>query len=126
MRTPRTTPRAPGRALIRAALASFGAGPALPGRRDAWQIETLLDGTVTGFIIPTRTAYDASISYFGVLPEHRGNGHVHELLSQMVQGHHDDGKQRIVGTTDAANIPMRAAFEGAGSVITRVRIVHAQ
>lgn len=28
----------------------------LPGRRDAWQIATLRDGTTAGFIIPTRTA----------------------------------------------------------------------
>ena len=40
--------------------------------------------------------------------------------------HHDDGQDRIVGTTDAANTPMRAAFERAGFAGTRVRIVHAQ
>ena len=98
----------------------------LPGSRDAWQIATLLDGTTVGFIIATRTAYDASISYLGVLPEHRGHGFVHELLSQMVHMHHQDGQQRIVGTTDAANVPMRAAFERAGFEVTRVRIVHTQ
>ncbi|MEE6273189.1 GNAT family N-acetyltransferase [Georgenia wangjunii] len=97
----------------------------LPGRRDAWQIATLPDGTMAGFIIPTRAAYDASISYLGVLPEHRGHGYVHELLSQMVHVHHDDGQERIVGTTDAANTPMRAAFERAAFKVTRVRIVHA-
>ena len=98
----------------------------LPGRRDAWRIATLFDGTAIGFIIATRTAYDAGISYLGVLPEHRGHGYVHELLSQMVHVHHDDGQQRIVGTTDAANRPMRAAFKSAGFEVTRVRIVHAQ
>lgn len=97
----------------------------LPGRRESWQIAALADGTTVGFIIPTRTAYDASISYLGVLPEYRGHGHVHELLSQMVHVHHDDGQDRIVGTTDAANFPMRAAFEGAGFKVTRVRMVHA-
>ncbi len=96
----------------------------LPGSRDAWQVATRDDGSVVGFTIATRTAYDASISYLGVLPEHRGHGYVDELLAQMVHLHHDDGQQRIVGTTDAANVPMRAAFERAGFEVTRVRIVH--
>lgn len=98
----------------------------LPGNRDTWQIATQRDGATVGFIIPTRTAYDASISYLGVLPEHRGQGYVHDLLAEMVHVHHDDGQQRIVGTTDAANTPMRAAFDRAGFTATRVRIVHEQ
>jgi ribosomal protein S18 acetylase RimI-like enzyme len=98
----------------------------LPGSRDAWQIATGLDGTVVGFIIATRTAYDASISYLGVLPEHRGHGYVHDLLAQMVLMHHEKGERRIVGTTDAANTPMRAAFKRAGFAVNHVRIVHAQ
>jgi RimJ/RimL family protein N-acetyltransferase len=98
----------------------------LPGDRAAWQIATLHDGTTVGFIIPTRTAYDASISYLGVLPQHRGNGYVHDLLAEMIHVHHDGGQQRIVGTTDAANTPMRAAFDRAGFTVTRVRLVHEQ
>jgi ribosomal protein S18 acetylase RimI-like enzyme len=98
----------------------------LPGDRHAWRTAHLPDGTTVGFIIPTRTAYDASISYLGVLPEHRGHGFVHDLLAVMTHVHHDDGQDRIVGTTDAANTPMRAAFERAGFTVTRVRIVHAQ
>ncbi len=97
----------------------------LPGSRDAWQVATALDGTVVGFIIATRTAYDASISYLGVLPEHRGHGYVHDLLAQMVLMHHGNGERRIVGTTDAANTPMRAAFQRAGFAVTHARIVHA-
>ena len=98
----------------------------LPGERNAWRVAQLHDGTVVGFIIPTRTAYDASISYLGVLPEHRGHGYVHDLLAEMVHIHHDDGQPRIVGTTDAANLPMRSAFERASFTVTRTRIVHAQ
>ena len=98
----------------------------LPGERNAWRVAQLHDGTVVGFIIPTRTAYDASISYLGVLPEHRGLGYVHDLLAEMVHIHHDDGQPRIVGTTDAANLPMRGAFERASFTVTRTRIVHAQ
>lgn len=98
----------------------------LPGEREAWRTAQLPGGTTVGFIVPTRTAYDASISYLGVLPEYRGRGYVHDLLTEMVHVHHDDGQARIVGTTDAANTPMQAAFEQAGFSLTRVRIVHAQ
>lgn len=98
----------------------------LPGERGAWRIAELDDGTTIGFIIPTRTAYDASISYLGVLPDHRGQGYVHELLAQMVRHHHDNGQKRIVGTTDAANHPMRSAFEQASFTVTRMRTVHSQ
>jgi ribosomal protein S18 acetylase RimI-like enzyme len=98
----------------------------LPGRRDAWRIAELPDGTTVGFVIPTRTAYDASISYLGVLPEHRGHGYVDDLLAEMVHVHHDAGEIRIVGTTDAANVPMRQAFERASFAVTRARIVHEQ
>ncbi|MFG6403102.1 GNAT family N-acetyltransferase [Microbacterium sp. P04] len=98
----------------------------LPGDRDAWQIATLRDGSTVGFIIPTRTAYDASISYLGVVPEHRGKGYVHDLLAEMVHVHHENGQHRIVGTTDRANAPMGAAFTRAGFTVSRVRIVHEQ
>jgi ribosomal protein S18 acetylase RimI-like enzyme len=96
----------------------------LPGKREAWRLARLHDGTIVGFIIPTRTAYDASISYLGVVPEHRGRGYVDDLLAEMVFVHHDDGEARIVGTTDAANTPMRRAFERASFAVTRVRFVH--
>ena len=98
----------------------------LPGERDAWRTAVRHDGATVGFIVPTRTAYDASISYLGVLPRHRGHGYVHDLLAEMVHVHHDSGQSRIVGTTDAVNTPMRAAFEAAGFTVTRVRIVHAR
>ena len=103
----------------------------LPGDRVAWR--TALgpdglgpDGETVGFIVPTRTAYDASISYLGVLPGHRGNGYVHDLLAEMVHVHHGADEPRIVGTTDAADLPTRAAFARAGFSVTRVRIVHAR
>ena len=98
----------------------------LPGERDSWRVAVLDTGETVGFIIPTRTAHDASISYLGVLPGHRGNGYVHDLLAEMVHVHHDDGQARIVGTTDAANTPMRSAFDRAGFRITRKRIEHEQ
>jgi RimJ/RimL family protein N-acetyltransferase len=96
----------------------------LPGRRSDWKIAELPSGDTVGFIIPTRTAYDASISYLGILPEHRGQGFVNDLLATMVRMHDADGAERIVGTTDAVNSPMRAAFERAHFKVTRTRMVH--
>ena len=51
---------------------------------------------------------------------------MHDLLAEMVHVHHGADEPRIVGTTDAANLPMRAAFARAGFSVTRVRIVHAR
>jgi RimJ/RimL family protein N-acetyltransferase len=51
---------------------------------------------------------------------------VDDLLAEMVHVHHDSGEIRIVGTTDAANVPMRRAFERASFAVTRARIVHEQ
>ncbi|MBO1755009.1 GNAT family N-acetyltransferase [Allobranchiibius sp. CTAmp26] len=98
----------------------------LPGERASWRVAVVDGRTHVGFMIPTRTAYDASISYLGILPEHRGNGYVHDVLAEMVHVHHDDDQDQIVGTTDAANTPMRAAFIRAGFHVTRRRIVHEQ
>lgn len=96
----------------------------LPGRRTDWKIAELPNGDTVGFIIPTRTVYDASISYLGIVPEHRGQGFVNDLLATMVGMHHAQGAERIVGTTDATNSPMRAAFERADFKVTRSRMVH--
>jgi ribosomal protein S18 acetylase RimI-like enzyme len=95
----------------------------LPGSRDDWRVAVANDGLVVGFVLPTRTAYDAAISYIGVLPQHRGRGYVAELLAEGVRVHAEAGAQRVVGTTDATNTPMRAAFERAGFSVTRRRIV---
>jgi len=75
------------------------------------------------FVLATRTAYDAAISSIGVLPQHRGRGVVDALLGEGLRVHADAGETRVVGTTDAANTPMRRAFECAGFVVTKRRIV---
>jgi hypothetical protein len=51
---------------------------------------------------------------------------VHGLLAEVVYLHHDGAQARIVDTTDAANTPMRQAFDEAGSAVTRARIAHEQ
>ncbi|TDW49290.1 acetyltransferase (GNAT) family protein [Curtobacterium sp. PhB42] len=95
----------------------------LPGSRDGWRVALDPDGLVVGFVLATRTAYDAAISFIGVLPQHRGRGVVDELLAEGLRVHGEAGESKVVGTTDAANTPMRRAFERAGFVVTRRRIV---
>ncbi|WP_248704009.1 GNAT family N-acetyltransferase [Curtobacterium sp. MWU13-2055] len=95
----------------------------LPGSRDGWRVALDPDGLVVGFVLATRTAYDAAISFIGVLPQHRGRGVVDGLLTEGLRVHAEAGEPKVVGTTDAANTPMRRAFERAGFVVTRRRIV---
>jgi len=95
----------------------------LPGSRDGWRIALDAEGLVVGFVIATRTAYDAAVSSIGVLPQHRGRGIVDGLLAEAVRVHAAAGAPRVVGTTDATNTPMRRAFERAGFVVTKRRIV---
>ncbi|MBG0740429.1 GNAT family N-acetyltransferase [Paeniglutamicibacter antarcticus] len=95
----------------------------LPGDRAAWRLAFLPSGAPLGFIIPTRTAYDASVSYLGVYPGQRGRGYIHELLGEITRVHAASGAPRIVGTTDLANAPMLAAFERAGYRIIKRRLV---
>ncbi|ROS77406.1 ribosomal protein S18 acetylase RimI-like enzyme [Curtobacterium sp. PhB130] len=95
----------------------------LPGSRDDWRIAADPDGLTVGFVLATRTAYDAAISYIGVLPQHRGRGVVDALLAEGLRVHDAAGEPRVVATTDAANTPMRRAFERAGFTVTKRRIV---
>lgn len=95
----------------------------LPGSRDGWRVALDADGLVVGFVLATRTAYDAAISFIGVLPQHRGRGVVDGLLAEGLRVHGEAGEPKVVGTTDAANTPMRRAFERAGFVVTKRRIV---
>lgn len=95
----------------------------LPGRREDWRVAEDPAGVVVGFVLATRTAYDAAISFIGVLPQHRGRGVVDALLDEGLRVHAGAGEERVVGTTDAANTPMRRAFERAGFVVTKRRLV---
>lgn len=95
----------------------------LPGDRDLWRIATDQDGAVVGFAIPSRSAYDASVSYLGVTPEHRGRRYVDDLLAEITRIHAESGAARITGTTDSTNTPMLAAFVRAGYTTTGVRLI---
>jgi ribosomal protein S18 acetylase RimI-like enzyme len=95
----------------------------LPGDRTLWRLATDQDGAVIGFAIPSRSAYEASVSYLGVTPEQRGRRYVDDLLAEITRIHAATGATRITGTTDSTNAPMLAAFARAGYTTIGTRLV---
>lgn len=95
----------------------------LPGERGMWRLAHNDEGVRVGFVIPSRSAYDASVSYLGVVPAYRGQGLVDDLLAEITIMHADNDAPRITGTTDTTNAPMAAAFLRAGYDVTTVRLV---
>ena len=79
-------------------------------------IATLPGGEPAGFVIPARNDYGAIIAYLGVVPAHRGNGYINEILAEgtRILAAHD--VPRIRASTDLGNVPMAEAFARAGWV----------
>ncbi|GAB3261843.1 GNAT family N-acetyltransferase [Kineosporia babensis] len=94
-----------------------------PGERDWWRVAFDHEHQPAGFIVPSATPYHRNVGYLGVLPDHRGQGLVHDLLGEITRIHAAAGAQRITATTDLVNLPMAAAFDRAGYQITEIRLV---
>ena len=94
-----------------AALELTGARP-----QEWWRIALRPDGDPVGFVIPARNSYQPIIGYIGVLPAHRGNGYIDDLLAEgtRILAAHD--VPRIRAATDLGNVPMARAFQRAGYV----------
>ena len=93
--------------------------------RSWWRVATLPDGEPVGFVIPARNASGPIISYVAVLPEHRGNGYIDDLLAEGGRVLREAGVDRIRADTDLGNRPMaqafhRAGYDTTGAVITMV------
>jgi GNAT superfamily N-acetyltransferase len=84
--------------------------------RQWWQIATLPSGEPAGFVIPARNDYHAIIAYLGVLPAHRGNGYINEILVEGTRILAAHNVPRIRASTDLGNVPMAEAFTRAGWV----------
>jgi RimJ/RimL family protein N-acetyltransferase len=84
--------------------------------RDWWRIATLPSGEPVGFIIPARNDYHPIIAYVGVVPAHRGNSYIDEILAEGTRILAAQDVPRIRASTDLANVPMAAAFARAGWV----------
>lgn len=82
--------------------------------RDWWRIATLPDGEPVGFVIPARNAYNPIIAYIAVLPAHRGNGYIDDILAEGTRVLAGQDVPRIRAATDLGNVPMAKAFRRAG------------
>jgi RimJ/RimL family protein N-acetyltransferase len=89
---------------------------------DWWRVAALPDGDPVGFVIPAHNGYNAIIAYIGVLPAHRGRGHVDEILAEGTRLLAAERVPRIRASTDVGNRPMAAAFARAGYVTFGHRI----
>jgi RimJ/RimL family protein N-acetyltransferase len=84
--------------------------------RDWWRIATLPDGQPVGFVTPARNDYNHVIGYLAVLPEHRGNGYIDEILAEGTRILAAQDVPRIRAATDLGNTPMANAFRRIGRV----------
>ena len=86
--------------------------------RDWWRIAELPGGEPVGFVIPAHNGYNPIIAYLGVVPAHRGNGYIGEILAEGTRILAATDVPRIRASTDLGNVPMARAFHRAGWVIT--------
>ncbi|MFG2113763.1 GNAT family N-acetyltransferase [Streptomyces sp. NPDC048718] len=85
--------------------------------RSWWRIaELATTGEPVGFVVPARNNYHAIIAYLGVLPAHRGRGHIDEILAEGTRILAEEGVPRIRAATDVGNVPMARSFARAGYV----------
>lgn len=84
--------------------------------RTWWRIATLPGGEPVGFVIPARNDYNAIIAYIAVLPSHRGNGYIDDLLAEGTRILATQHVPRIRASTDLGNTPMANAFRRAGYI----------
>lgn len=84
--------------------------------REWWRIATLPRGEAVGFVLPAHNGYNAIIAYIAVLPSHRGNGYVDDILAEGTRILAEQDVPRIRASTDLGNVPMAKAFRRAGYV----------
>ncbi|MEO3888339.1 GNAT family N-acetyltransferase [Nonomuraea sp. B5E05] len=84
--------------------------------RDWWRVATLPDGEPVGFVTPARNDYNPVIGYLAVVPAHRGNGYIDDILAEGSRILAAQGVPRIRAATDLGNVPMANAFRRAGYV----------
>ena len=84
--------------------------------REWWRVATLPDGEPVGFVTPGRNDYNPVMGYLAVLPAHRGNGYIDEILAEGTRVLAAQDVPRIRAATDLGNTPMANAFQRAGYV----------
>ena len=85
---------------------------------DWWRIAELPGGEPVGFVIPAHNGYYPIIAYLGVVPAHRGNGYIGEILAEGTRVLAANDVPTIHASTDLGNVPMARAFHRAGWLTT--------
>lgn len=85
--------------------------------REWWQVAELPEtGEPVGFVIPARNNYHHTIAYIGVLPTHRGQGYIDDILAEGTRILAATDVPRIRAATDLGNVPMAASFGRTGYI----------
>lgn len=79
-----------------------------------WQIAFDAQGAAVGLVLAVAGADFGSIGYIGVLPAHRGRGHVDVLLAAATALLRHAGLPRLIADTDRSNTGMARAFKRGG------------
>ena len=69
-------------------------------------------------MIPAHNGYYPIIAYLGVVPAHRGNGYIGEILAEGTRVLAANDVPTIHASTDLGNVPMARAFHRAGWLTT--------
>ncbi|MGW1158686.1 GNAT family N-acetyltransferase [Streptomyces sp. NPDC002513] len=83
---------------------------------DWWRVAVLPTTEPVGFVVPAHNGYNPVVAYLAVLPEHRGNGYIDDILAEGTRILAQQGVPRIRAATDLGNVPMANAFQRAGYV----------
>nr|WP_202886186.1 GNAT family N-acetyltransferase [Kribbella sandramycini] len=86
----------------------------LEGDRDWWRFAYDAEGKEIGFAIPSANNGGPVVGYLGVLPEHRGNGYIDDILAEITHLLAETGAVKVRADTDFGNVPMAKAFERGG------------
>lgn len=92
----------------------FATLAAMTHEPDWWELAYTHDGNLVGLIVPVEAPSAAMIGYIGVVPEHRGRGHVDTLLARGTATLARAGAALIRADADMANTPMIRAFGRVG------------
>jgi hypothetical protein len=99
--------------LERSAVEFVAATRAMRGGTGLWRLAQV-DAEVVGVILPTANDGGPVLNYIGVVPGHRGQRLVDDLLSETALLHSKAAAQRIRADSDDDNVAMHAAFARAG------------
>jgi hypothetical protein len=105
---PDVRPRGRGQALR-------GRARALPQPAGWWRIATLPDGE------PGGVDYNPIIGYLAVLPEHRGNGYIDEIVAEGARILSAQNVPHIRAATDLGNTPMATPSSAADTSTSDAR-----